>query len=170
MVEAVAVALPDGAEKKLLQKRSWALVYPHLPWLITGFLGAAMVGVTFPIWGLLLANVQDIFFYHDTTKMRNDAATNAVYFIELGICSFIGFVIQVYCVAQVRISSPPSTTQAHQPSSLPITSITHPFSPTPLRAIRWASASPRCFEATYSKAFCAARLPTSMTKKTQWAR
>ena len=86
-------------------------LYPHYTsisrWLVAGFLGAAMVGITFPLWGLLLADVQSIFYLHDTQRLRNESATNAEYFIELGVCSLLGFIIQNYCVAQVgeRVTS-----------------------------------------------------------------
>ena len=93
--------VPVGEEKNLIKKRIWAMVMPNLFWLVAGFVGAGMVGVTFPVWGLLLADVQSIFFLKDTNKMRTDAGMNAQYFIMLGVCAFLGFIIQNYCVAQV---------------------------------------------------------------------
>ena len=47
------IALPTGSEKNFLRKRIWERITPHMHWLVAGFLGAAMCGVTFPIWGLV---------------------------------------------------------------------------------------------------------------------
>ena len=65
------------------------------------------VGAAFPIWGLLLASVEDIFYYTDVQLLRDASVTVAIRFILLGICCLIGYVLQYYCIAQVgqRIST-----------------------------------------------------------------
>jgi hypothetical protein len=65
------------------------------------------VGAAFPIWGLLLASVEDIFYYTDVQALRDASVTVAIRFILLGICCLIGYVLQYYCIAQVgqRIST-----------------------------------------------------------------
>ena len=65
------------------------------------------VGATFPLWGLLLAAVQDIFYYTDLQALRDASALTATRFIMLGINCLIGYTLQYYCIAQVgqRIST-----------------------------------------------------------------
>ena len=68
---------------------------------------------------LLTMLMQTIFYLHNTDEMRDQSATNAEYFIELGICSLLGFIIQNYCVAQVcewvavALLHPPSRVLTH---------------------------------------------------------
>jgi ATP-binding cassette, subfamily B (MDR/TAP), member 1 len=104
--EIVPIA-PSKVESKKLRTRIWGLVWPHVWWLIFGLLGSAMVGGTFPIWGLLIASALDIFYYTDAQSMRDASAIVAYRFILLGINSFIGHILQFYCLAQVgqRISA-----------------------------------------------------------------
>ena len=65
------------------------------------------VGAAFPIWGLLLASVEDIFYYTDMQELRDAGGLVATRFIMLGICCLIGYTLQYYCIAQVgqRIST-----------------------------------------------------------------
>ena len=65
------------------------------------------VGAAFPIWGLLLASVENMFYLDDIQELRNSAALAATRFIMLGICCLIGYTLQYYCIAQVgqRIST-----------------------------------------------------------------
>jgi ATP-binding cassette subfamily B (MDR/TAP) protein 1 len=98
---------PSKEEAKELRKRIYGLLYHHIWWLLSGLLGAAMVGAAFPIWGLLLATVQDMFYYTDTNALRVASVTVATRFIMLGIDCLIGYTLQYYCIAQVgqRIST-----------------------------------------------------------------
>ena len=75
--------------------------------IITPSLLPSQVGAAFPIWGLLLASVEDIFYYTDTTALREAGAVVATRFIMLGINCLIGYTLQYYCIAQVgqRIST-----------------------------------------------------------------
>ena len=65
------------------------------------------MGAAFPIWGLLLATVENMFYLDDVQELRNSAALAATRFIMLGICCLIGYTLQYYCIAQVgqRIST-----------------------------------------------------------------
>ena len=65
------------------------------------------VGAAFPIWGLLLASIQDIFYYTDIKALRDASALAATRFIMLGIDCLIGYTLQYYCIAQVgqRVST-----------------------------------------------------------------
>jgi hypothetical protein len=65
------------------------------------------VGASFPIWGLLLARVQNIFYFTDTQKLRDASVVVAIRFVLLGLDTLIGYLLQYYCIAQVgqRIST-----------------------------------------------------------------
>jgi ATP-binding cassette, subfamily B (MDR/TAP), member 1 len=106
-VDKKAVALLDKAEAKKLRQKMWSLVYPYLPWFIVGLLGAAMVGAAFPIWGLLLATTQDMFYYRDTQRLRDESVVIAGRFVMLGVNCLLGYTLQYFCIAQVgqRIST-----------------------------------------------------------------
>jgi ABC-type multidrug transport system fused ATPase/permease subunit len=57
--------------------------------------------------GLLLASVQNIFYYTDLQRLRDESVVIAIRFVLLGIMCFIGYILQYYCIAQVgqRIST-----------------------------------------------------------------
>ena len=65
------------------------------------------MGASFPIWGLLLARVQNIFYFNDTQELRDGAAEAAIRFLLIGLDTLIGYTLQYYCIAQVgqRIST-----------------------------------------------------------------
>lgn len=66
-----------------------------------------MVGSSFPIMGLLLASVLNIFYYTDLQQLRDESVVIAIRFVLLGIMCFVGHILQYYCIAQVgqRIST-----------------------------------------------------------------
>lgn len=104
-----------SSEKKLSNKDSdalnrednetlskiWAMIVKHPLWMLAGLLGAATFGAIFPIWGLILAKTQTMFYTIDTNKMRADAIMLAIYFIILGVAAFISSGFQFWGVAQV---------------------------------------------------------------------
>jgi ATP-binding cassette subfamily B (MDR/TAP) protein 1 len=57
--------------------------------------------------GLLLASIQNIFYYTDLQQLRDESVVVAIRFVLLGIMCFIGYILQYYCIAQVgqRIST-----------------------------------------------------------------
>ena len=78
------------------------------------------MGASFPLWGLLLARVQNIFYFNDTQALRDASVVVAIRFVLLGINSLIGYTLQYYCIAQVgqRIST--GTTDITPPIYLPV--------------------------------------------------
>jgi ATP-binding cassette subfamily B (MDR/TAP) protein 1 len=83
------------------------MLYQHCGWFIPGLIGAAMVGGAFPIWGLLLARTQDMFYLTNFDEMRRRSVVVAERFIMLGFNCLIGYTLQYYCIGQVghRIST-----------------------------------------------------------------
>ena len=91
----------DKEESKELVGKVWALLYKHPKFLFVGFLGAAVFGSIFPVWGKLLAMEQRMFYYTDTAKMRQEAGMLAIYFIIIACCAFIFCGMQFWGISQV---------------------------------------------------------------------
>jgi ATP-binding cassette, subfamily B (MDR/TAP), member 1 len=90
---------PD--EKSKLNKRVWALILKNPFWLMVGLVGAATFGAVFPVWGMILAKAENMFFYEDTDKMRHKATVQAYYFAGLGLTSLVSCTLQYWGIAQV---------------------------------------------------------------------
>ena len=88
------------ANKETLNK-IWAMIRQHPLLLATGLLGAATFGAVFPVWGLLLAQTQDMFYNDDTDKMREESLMVCIYFICMGVVSFFSSGLQFWGVASV---------------------------------------------------------------------
>eukprot|EP01018_Ginkgo_biloba_P025298 Gb_32125 [translate_table: standard] len=71
---------------------------PEFPVFILGSIAAAINGVTFPIFGLLLSSVIRNFF-EPPHKLRKDASFWALMFIVLAVTCFIVAPSQMYCFA-----------------------------------------------------------------------
>merc|ERR1711968_209413 len=92
------------AEKKIEKHtldRIWAMIRQHPLHLVAGLLGAAIFGAVFPVWGLILAQTQDMFYEENTDNMRRESITVAIYFILMGIVSVISSGFQFWGVASV---------------------------------------------------------------------
>lgn len=91
----------DSQEKSVLRKKIWALIYPQLHWLILGLIGTAMVGISFPIWGLLLAYTQNMFYLPNSSRLRDYSIVIAIRFILLGVDCLVGYTLQYYCIGRL---------------------------------------------------------------------
>ena len=67
-----------------------SLIWQQIHWMLLGLLGAVMVGVVFPLWGMLIALVQNMFYYPDTNGMRIESEVVAKRFIMLGLLALTG--------------------------------------------------------------------------------
>eukprot|EP01035_Chromulina_nebulosa_P018834 gene18834-24615_t len=96
----------DKEEEIQVKKRIWELIYQHKIWFILGLSGAATFGAVFPVWGLLLADTQHMFYYKDGEKIKRKAAELAIYYIIIGVIALVSATFQFWGVAQVgeRIS------------------------------------------------------------------
>ena len=94
---------PEGltpAEKKALTARVWALILKNPFWLGVGLTGAVLFGAVFPMWGMVLARAQNMFFYEDTDKVRHKAVVQSIYFAALGALALVSCTLQYWGVAQ----------------------------------------------------------------------
>lgn len=94
-------------ESTQLSRRIWALVLHYKFWLSVTILGSMVFGSVYPVWGLLLAKTQTLFYYSDTQRMRSTAANVALYFFLLAIGCLVGGVLEFGGIAQVgeRVSA-----------------------------------------------------------------
>ena len=74
-------------EAKMLNRKIWALVLQYKLWMLVALVGSLIFGCIFPLWGLILAKTQTLFYYTNTDHIRSSAANVAVYFILLGSAS-----------------------------------------------------------------------------------
>ena len=80
------VEIPKEEASKL-NRKIWALVLQYKAWLLVALSGAIIFGSIFPLWGLILAKTQTLFYYTDTSRIRSSASDVAIYFILLGTFS-----------------------------------------------------------------------------------
>jgi ABC-type multidrug transport system fused ATPase/permease subunit len=88
-------------ESRALSKKVWAMIYEHYVWLILALLGAAIYGTIFPMWGLVLAHSQNMFYYNDPNRIRSESAQQAKYFLTLAFGALISCILQYYCIGQM---------------------------------------------------------------------
>ena len=89
------------AEIKALNAKVYALIFTQARWMLLALLGASIFGSIFPLWGLILAKTQNLFYYTDTGHIRSESANVAVYFILLGVACQVGAFFQFWAIAQV---------------------------------------------------------------------
>lgn len=88
-------------QKRELSNRIWTTVLKHKVWLGVAFIGAALSGCVFPLWGLLLGKTQNLFYLDNPDNIRTEAGLVATWFILLGVASQIGNLLQFLGVAYV---------------------------------------------------------------------
>jgi len=98
VVAEIPKTVVDVNEAKKLRSRIWSLVYPYSQWMFFGLVGSAMVGGAFPLWGLLLAQTQSMFYLTDTNELRHESVIVAERFFMLGIDCLIGYTLLYFCV------------------------------------------------------------------------
>lgn len=91
----------DEAEKSLLWKRSWDLVYENILWLALGIFGACTFGAIFPCWGMLLAKTQNMFYYTSATKMKAKGVELAGYYVLLSVISLVSSTLNFWGIGKV---------------------------------------------------------------------
>ena len=75
------------------------MVLKHPLWLAAGIIGGATFGAVFPVWGLVLAKTQNLFYkIYDTDQMRSEASMVAIYFVILAIVAFVSSGLQFWYV------------------------------------------------------------------------
>jgi ATP-binding cassette subfamily B (MDR/TAP) protein 1 len=93
--------IPVDVNRKRTSRRIWSLVMVQGHWLAMAILGGLVFGGSYPIWGLLLAKTQTLFYYTDAARIRHEASNVALYFFLLAIGCFISAIMQYYGIAQV---------------------------------------------------------------------
>ncbi|KAH9313089.1 hypothetical protein KI387_028124, partial [Taxus chinensis] len=86
----------SDAEKDVSILRLASLNKPEIPVFILGSIAAAMNGMIFPVFGLLLSSVIKV-FYEPPHELRKDAKFWALMFIVLAVTCFIVAPTQMYC-------------------------------------------------------------------------
>jgi len=71
------------------------------PFLLMGAMGACCVGASFPIWGTLLARVQNMYYQADADSIRNSAKTWCMAFAVLGAGIFFANIAQWWGLSTV---------------------------------------------------------------------
>jgi ATP-binding cassette subfamily B (MDR/TAP) protein 1 len=87
-------------ESKVLNKKMWALITEQWFWSSVGIFGSAAFGAIFPVWGLLLAKTQRMFYYTDPDKVETKAAELAIYYIIMAIIAVISSTLQFGGIAK----------------------------------------------------------------------
>jgi ATP-binding cassette, subfamily B (MDR/TAP), member 1 len=75
----------------------WALSAPERPYLYVGLIGAALVGVAFPLLGYFLAEMIKIFFNPSSADMRQQSTFWAYMFLVVAASQFLGAFSAQYC-------------------------------------------------------------------------
>ena len=93
----------DLAEEQRIDKATlkqiWNMIMKHPLLLFVGVLGAATFGAVFPVWGMVLAQTQDMFYTTDPQKMRDESVMIAIYFLIIGAVALISSTAQFWGVA-----------------------------------------------------------------------
>lgn len=74
-------------EKKGARPSLWGLSFRHWPYLMVGLLSNCALGVLFPFWGYLLANVMNVFYSTDKDYIIERGSFWAGMFVVLGVCA-----------------------------------------------------------------------------------
>ena len=83
-------------------RRVWAMVMRQPLWFSAGVLGAVIFGGIFPVWGLVLAKAQAMFFNTTAHVLRHKAAWVALYFILMAFGCIVSNLLQYWCIGRVR--------------------------------------------------------------------
>ncbi|KAG9447576.1 hypothetical protein H6P81_013704 [Aristolochia fimbriata] len=81
--------------KKVSLMRLAALNKPEIPVLLLGSLAAAVHGVIFPVFGILLSSAIKVFF-EPPHELRKDSKFWALMFLILGLAAFVSIPVQQY--------------------------------------------------------------------------
>lgn len=87
-------------ESKELNKKMWRLISDEWFWSSIGIFGAATFGTIFPVWGMLLAKTQKMFYYTDPEIIQKKAAELAIYYIIMAIIAVISSTLQFGGIAK----------------------------------------------------------------------
>ena len=87
-------------ESKKLNTKMWALISEQWFWTSVGIFGSAAFGAIFPVWGLLLAKTQRMFYYTDPDRVETKAAELAIYYIIMAIIAVISSTLQFGGIAK----------------------------------------------------------------------
>nr|DAD48108.1 TPA_asm: hypothetical protein HUJ06_018045 [Nelumbo nucifera] len=85
----------EDARRKVSIKRLAYLNMPEVPVLLLGSIAAAIHGVIFPVFGLLLSTAIKI-FYEPPHELRKDSRFWALMFVVLGVISLVSVPVQQY--------------------------------------------------------------------------
>lgn len=72
-------------DKKEARPSLWGLSFRHWPYLTVGLLSNCALGVLFPLWGYLLANVMNVFYSTDKNYIIERGSFWAGMFVLLGV-------------------------------------------------------------------------------------
>ena len=68
---------------KSVSRKIWSLMLEHPGLFLIGLLGGACFGAVFPVWGLLVANSQNMFYLSDTNEIRQRAKVMSLSFVGI---------------------------------------------------------------------------------------
>jgi hypothetical protein len=90
--------MEESAEERLRNYDTswlWELSAPEKLFLIPGYIGAAIVGIGYPLLGYFLAEIIAVFYLEDPTQIRSRAAFWAYMFILIGYV-YVYIYIHIY--------------------------------------------------------------------------
>ena len=88
-------------EEKSLTRNIQAMLMKHPFWLAISLFGSALFGAMFPMWGLLLAKTQDLFYNNDTDALRAEASQLSLWYILLASVALVSSTLQFWGTAHV---------------------------------------------------------------------
>jgi ATP-binding cassette subfamily B (MDR/TAP) protein 1 len=97
-IEEAKVSDVEAAE---LTKKIRGLLMKHPVWIAVALVGAGTFGAMFPVWGLILARTQDMFYNTNTDEMRDEASEVSLQFLGLGCVALVFSTLQFWGSAQV---------------------------------------------------------------------
>jgi hypothetical protein len=93
----VHVLLQSEEEKKVKVSMARLLRYnrPEWPYLLVGLIVSAALGVSMPIFAVIMSALIALFFEVDEQKAKDETAMYAMLFVALGAASLVAGTVQV---------------------------------------------------------------------------
>ena len=101
MSRALSRALSMKRRDEEVRPSLWGLSFRHWPYLMVGLLANCGLGVLFPFWGYLLANVMNTFYSTDKDYIIERGSFWAGMFVVLGACAIFFYTLAFWGLGNV---------------------------------------------------------------------
>ena len=91
----------DKEFNRSVSRRIWSMTLDHFGWFILGVTGGAVFGAMFPVWGFVLADAMNIFYFSDPDRIEDGGARVSVYFVVLAVICVVSSTCQFWGIASV---------------------------------------------------------------------